>query len=122
MDKKLLSIKDIFLLAALLAAALLAFFVSGRNRSTGKVLVVTVEGKEILREELTSEKKIRFETADGGYNILSIEQYGDGEYSVRCSESNCPEKVCMEKGAVVLTDDPIVCLPHRLTAKLIGNK
>lgn len=119
MKNKLITKKDIILLTALLLAALLVFFVSGIKKPKGNLLVITQDGSEIIRERLTKEEEIRVETADGGYNIISIVKTEDGSFAIKCSESNCPEKICIDKGLVILADDPIVCLPHRMTAKII---
>lgn len=119
MENRLISKKDLLFLAALLFAALLAFTAFSNLREKGSILIVTLDGKEILREHLTEEKEIKIETGDGGYNILRVIETGDGSFGIKCGESNCPEKTCVEKGLVTLTDDPIVCLPHRMTAKLI---
>lgn len=121
MKNRLISKKDLILLTALLFAALLVFFVFGRKKSEGNILIITQDGEEVVREFLTEEKEIRIESEDGGYNIIRIIRTGEGGFAVMCSESNCPEKICVNKGTVVLTDDPIVCLPHKMTAKLVSE-
>ena len=118
MKNKLITKKDLLFLAALLFAALLGFIIFSGLREKGNLLIVTLDGKEILREYLTEEKEIRVETGDGGYNVIKVIENEDGTFGIRCEESNCPEKICIGKGLVTLTDDPIVCLPHRMTAKL----
>ncbi|MCQ2400663.1 MAG: NusG domain II-containing protein [Lachnospiraceae bacterium] len=122
MNNKLISKKDLILLAALLFAALLVFSAFGKIRSKGNYLIVTRDGEVVVRELLTEEKEIRIESEDGGYNIIRIIRTDEGNFAVMCSESNCPEKICVNKGQVVLTDDPIVCLPHKMTAKLVKKQ
>lgn len=115
----LISKKDLILLTALITAALLVFAFFGRSRAGGSILVITQDGKEVLREKLSEGKIFKVETEDGGYNMIETVRTDSGELGIVCTESSCPEQICVEKGIVVFTDDPIVCLPHRMTAKMI---
>lgn len=104
--------------ALLLLAAVLLFVV---RKKPGKTLVITKDGKEIFREEMREGISFRVETEDG-YNLLEVKSDEKGELYVICAEADCPEQICVNKGPVKLTDDPIVCLPHRVTARLVtGN-
>ena len=100
----------------LFAVFLLLFLQSGKTQ--GKTLVITKEGEEIIREPLREGAVYRV-GSEKEYNMIRVERDAEGSMGVRCFEADCPEQVCVEKGLVVLTDDPIVCLPHQVTVRLI---
>lgn len=112
--------KGTFLVGALLLLSAVLLFLSVR-RSPGTILVITKDGKEIVREELKEGLTFRVET-DAGYNLFEVKRGERGELGICCREADCPEQICVEKGTVILADDPIVCLPHRVTARLITGK
>lgn len=104
--------------ALFLVAAVLLFTL---RKSPGKTLVITKDGKEIFREEMKEGIRFRVET-EGGYNLIEVKRDEEGELYIICTEADCPEQICVNKGPVKLTDDPIVCLPHRVTARLVTGK
>ena len=124
--KKLFNSKTEMLLTAALLLAALCVFLLWRQRGAGEesfLLVIQSDGKEVLREELRGPREYRIESPDGGYNIIAVEECPDGGgYGICCREADCPEHTCMEQGFVAVPDEPIVCLPHRMTAVLLpGN-
>ena len=108
--------RDLILVAVLLVAALVLFFVmrslQARDTGTGAQAVVTVDGKEIGRYPL---KKNGTFPLNGGTNILVVE---NGEAWV--SEANCPDKVCMGMGKISRNGEFIACLPNRLLVVVEG--
>ena len=108
--------RDLILVAVLLVAALVLFFVmrslQARDTGTGAQAVVTVDGREIGRYPL---KKNGTFPLNGGTNILVVE---NGEAWV--SEANCPDKVCMGMGKISRNGEFIACLPNRLLVVVEG--
>ena len=53
---------------------------------------------------------------DGGYNVVTIQ---NGKVAV--TEANCPDQYCVKRG---FCDGgaQIVCLPHRLVLKFVGEQ
>ncbi len=121
--KKLFNSKTEMILTAALLLAALCVFLFWKMRGAGEdsfLLVIQSDGKEVLREELRGPGEYRIESPDGGYNIISVEECPDGGgYGIRCREADCPEHTCMEQGFITVPDEPIVCLPHRMTAVLL---
>lgn len=111
----------IILVGSLLLAAALLFVFIKPAKAEKKILIITKDGEEIVRQEIFEGFSCRVD-AENGYNIFQAETGENGELGIRCIEADCPEQICVHKGRVVLTDDPIVCLPHHVTARLItGN-
>lgn len=115
---------DLVLIAALLFAALLIFVMAKKpfpsGNGTEQTIVITVDGEEVIREP-ASEKEYRIEVPEGGYNVIRVTLEETGEYGIVCTDADCPEHLCMEQGIITLPDEPIVCLPHRMTAKMISK-
>lgn len=104
--------------------------------------VITLDGEEILRcplrlirdaeteEELRagaevyedgllsfSEERVEVRTSIG-YNIIEYAESGDGKEGLRCSSADCPDLVCVDQGVISSSTEAIVCLPHRLIARI----
>ena len=100
---------DMILAAVLLALALVtggAYY--GMHRSPAAYAEVSVDG--------TVDREYTVESADGGVNRLVVE---DG--SVWCEEANCPDALCVRQGKQNRDGSVIVCLPHRMIVKIIGE-
>ena len=97
----------------LLAAALYLFFMLTPG-AEGKTAVITVNGETVRKTELSSAADETFTVeCENGYNVISIK---NGEISV--TDADCPDKVCVEHGALKTAMLPIVCLPHKLVITL----
>ena len=125
---------DVILIALLIAAAALCFFAKGgtlNNFTTSDKaadvdlrLVITVDNKEVYSEPaeaLKLPKEIKIEGAEGGSNIFVIDKDSEGKIGVCCTEADCPDKTCVRTGRISVPDQPIVCLPHRVTARFVKN-
>ena len=61
-------------------------------------------------------------------DIIEIKtQYGYNKFlyenqSVRCIETNCKDRLEIKSGTISKTNQVLVCLPHKLTVHIIGNK
>lgn len=59
---------------------------------------------------------IRIDAADGGYNLVHVE---NGSVFVR--EADCVNGDCIRQGTICHTGESIICLPHKLAVTIIGN-
>lgn len=83
--------------------------------SDKKIAIVKVDG-EIVRElDLTTEEIFTIETSDGK-NILEI---ADG--AVRVVEADCPDKICVRRGAIKNVGEVIACVPHKVLIEIAGD-
>lgn len=53
---------------------------------------------------------------DGGSNEIQV-----SPNSIRISDADCPDKLCVKQGAIHNTGLPLVCLPHRLVIQLTDS-
>ena len=104
-------------LAAVCVLGTAAFWLL-RTSPTGTTAVITVDGAEYERIDLSRVKEgydIRIETRYG-YNIVHVQP---GAISV--AEANCPDGICVRQGRLEGGGVPIVCMPHRLVIQIEGG-
>lgn len=80
---------------------------------------IVQDGNVIQTVDLSSVSEpydITLRTEDGGYNTIHVEQG-----SIRVSEADCPDRLCVKQGEITNGIYPIVCLPHRLTVRIVEN-
>ena len=107
---------DFLLIGAVLCVAgvlLLVLFVGGRK---GAAVTVAIDGETVdvlpLNEDLTKE----YTDADGGKNLLVIE---NGK--ARIAQADCPDKLCAKHRPVSRSGESIICLPHRLVVTVTNE-
>ncbi len=107
---------DLLLVAGLLLLGVALTLALGVNRRDGREVVVRVDGEIVARLSLSEERELPIEI-DG--RIANRLQIADG--AVRMIEADCPDKLCVRKGAVRYVGDGIVCLPHRVVVEVAGE-
>lgn len=125
---------DIILIAIIVIAAALWFClksgalsklnIGGNGLDASESIVITVDDEEVYRERadrITLPAEVDVDGYSGGYNIFIINKNESGEPEIYCIEADCPDKICVETGHVSTPDQPIVCLPHRVTARIVRS-
>lgn len=87
-------------------------------------IVITVDDKEVYREradKLQLPAEIDIDGYSGGYNVFIVNKDDSDNIEISCIEADCPDKICVETGKVSTPDQPIVCLPHRVTARIVKS-
>ena len=105
---------DIPVLIALLAAALLVFLPAFHRQ--GSYAEVYLDGALVQVISLEKDGDYRIE-AEGHYNLLQVR---GGRICV--SEADCPDGLCMDFGWKDKNGEQIICLPHRLTGKVVSDR
>ena len=126
--KKSLGKREIVLLGAVLAVALIFYLVTQIRYSAPAAFVEisivdensnrTVLEKFPLAENLEytiTTEPMNAEEPDG-INQLVIQ---DGKAWI--SEANCPNHDCVKKGKISQNGEMLVCIPHRLTVSIVGE-
>ena len=80
------------------------------SREPGLPLRTVVETLELHKDQEYTVKNDQ-----GGVNVFVIR---DGKAWV--TEASCPDKICMDQGQVSQEGEMIVCLPNRMTARVMG--
>lgn len=109
--------KDIIIIALALLAALALYLVSQVSLGAeASVVVVTVDGEEVLRKPLAMENHYEIAQDDGSLNVIRVE---DG--AVFMEEANCRDGLCIRQGKMRNGAKTIVCLPHKVVVQLKGD-
>ena len=109
--------KDVIIIAAALIMALALYLVSQISLGTeASAVVVTVDGKEMLRRPLVMENRYEIEQEDGAKNVIRVEGG-----AVFMEEANCRDGLCIRQGKMKNAAKTIVCLPHKLVVQLVGD-
>lgn len=77
-----------------------------------KIANIYINGKldrKIDLNKVTTPYQIRYNSEDGGYNIVEV-RHG----SIRIAEADCHDQICVHEGEIHDDGKPIVCLPHKL--------
>lgn len=82
----------------------------------GERVVITIDGKKYGSYELDKDKRIDITDNKLGYNQVVIE---NGRVYV--SEADCPDKYCMRHKKISNSNEPIVCLPHKLVVEIVES-
>ena len=107
---------DLLLLLCFGLAALALAALTWALRGPGQQVVVRADGTVTASFPLSENRTYRIETADGGENLLVIE---DG--SARLTGANCPDHLCVNQGAIRYAGDSIICLPHGVVIEITGE-
>lgn len=105
---------DWFLIAAILASAMLIFIFLMLFQQKGARVVVTVDGKRLAAYSLDETVSKDIESSFG-VNHLVIE---GGVATV--TDADCKDKLCVYQKAISRKGETIVCLPHKLVITIEG--
>ena len=98
----------VLLLILLLSAGVLLY--REMTKEEGAMAVVRIDGTEVARYALSRNGTYEL---NGGTNVLVIE---NGVAYMK--EANCPDKVCIQMGAISYNGQCITCLPNRITVTI----
>ena len=84
----------------------------------GTVAVVTVDGEELERIDLSKVRE--------AYDLEVTTPYGNNTVHVEpgaisVTAADCPDHVCMYQGKLTGSGIPIICMPHRLVIAIEGG-
>lgn len=90
-----------------------AFIFQSFFKSDGKTAEISVEGKVIVRINLAETQNKTFCLSENEHIIYEIK---DGR--IRITESDCPDKICKNKGFISKSGESIVCMPNKTIVEI----
>lgn len=109
-----LTLPDVLIVAlTLLAAAFSAFFLFSRNAGTS----CTVSCGQTAQTFSLSENRV-IPVHHNGYSLTVVIENG----AVSVEQSDCPDGVCVNSGAVSRAGQAIVCVPAEVTVRIDGSR
>ena len=104
---------DFILIAVLIIFSLMPL---AMNFDSGKKFaVVKVDGIISYKLDLAAEKTLTI-AAVGGENILEIKSG-----AIRVKSADCPDKICVRRGAIKNSGEVIACVPHKVLIEIAGD-
>ena len=106
---------DILLIAALLVLAGAVFGLLRLTRARGGEAVVTVDGQTVAVLPLAADTALTVGEDRGFRNVVEV-----AGGSVRVTDADCPDRLCVRQGWISYDGESIVCLPHKLVVAVRG--
>ena len=103
---------DLILIAVLIIFSLMPLinFDSGK-----KFALIKIDGEVVHKLDLSEEKILTLE-AGGGKNIVEIKNGAVGVI-----EADCPDKICVRRGAIKNFGEVIACVPHKILIEIASD-
>ena len=111
-DRKLLTKKDAFIIAALLVLAACALIFLRFVPKNGRSALITVDGKLYSSVSLAEDREF---TLDNGVKI-TVRDGGIG-----FAGSDCHDKVCVRSGMISRSGETAACVPNKTVITVVGS-
>ncbi len=113
--RRLIKITDLIIIAVVAVIAITLFFV-GKNSNGKPIAVITVNGEETKRIDLTSaeDEVIIFRTSPE----VTLEIKNS---KIRFINSHCPDKTCEKSGFLSDVGDTAACVPAKTVVTIEGD-
>lgn len=110
--------RDLIFLAAVLALALAGFLLVRFFAREGNTAVITLDGREIIRLDLTRETDRVFSLEEEYGVPVSFEIQGG---QIRFVNVTCPDHICENEGYLSREGQRAVCMPNRVVLSVYGD-
>lgn len=109
--------RDIVLIILVLICIVASFVANSLLNSSKSAKVVIYLDNKLYKELPIDEEKTIEIKKNGVLNKIHIHDNG-----VEMEEANCPDKVCVNTGFIDKSGQSIVCLPHKINVKIVGDE
>lgn len=95
------------------------FYQQSLSKGESCIAKVSQYGKvlyEIPLDEVTNTYEIDIVEKNDTHNVLEV-----SPGSIRMHRSDCPDQICVKRGAISKPGTPIVCLPNGIVIEIIGK-
>lgn len=82
----------------------------------GMNAVVTVDGETVLQIDLQSAEDAQSYTLQNGVQLVAE------NHTVRFAASDCPDRICVETGALQKVGESAACVPNRTVVTVVGGE
>lgn len=105
---------DLTVIGIVLAAAAICYIVFYFHSGTEPGIVEIMQNGQLLETcPLSDSKTIPILYEAGGYNLILI-----NEGTVKVTDADCPDKLCVRQKNISRNGESIICLPHRLVIQI----
>ena len=108
---------DVLLIGAILVLALIAILVISLTKADGSKVVITVDSEIYQTLDLNTDQTVTIVGNDGRLNVVEIK---DG--TVKMSQADCPDKLCVNHRDIHYNHETIVCLPNKVVLEIMDGE
>ena len=113
--RKLIRWPDFLIIAGILIICIAALFFLYRNSGEETTAQISYNGKIVREIDLLSTKDEVFRLSENGRVSFEIK-----DHKIRFVDVDCPDKLCENVGFLSSPNRTAVCLPNRVTLKIIA--
>lgn len=112
---------DVIIIVALIIISLIpegVMFITNSNKHSSLYVEVYSEGKLYKKLPLNKDSGKTTFTIDNelGDNVIEI-----NNEQVKIIDADCPDKICVKAHAISKPGESLICLPHKLVVRIIGE-
>ncbi|WP_315077473.1 NusG domain II-containing protein [uncultured Clostridium sp.] len=112
---------DVIIIAALIIISLIpegVMFITNSNKYNSSYVEVYSQGKLYKKLPLNEDSGKTSLTIDNelGENVIEI-----NNEQVKIIDADCPDKICVKAHAISKPGESLICLPHKLVVRIIGE-
>ncbi len=104
-------------LIAVIIVCVICIIIQSISGQVGKQAVVKVDGETVCIIDLNKNQTVYI----NGSNNIKLEIICENN-SIYVNHSDCPDKICEQKGKISSTNQNIICLPAKTVIEIIGNE
>lgn len=115
--RKLFKLNDIIIIIVLLFVSIVSLYFIRSNNSDYLIAQISYNGDIVKEIDLESATDIVFtlsENKNVSFQILN--------HKIRFVNTNCPDKLCEKFGYLDKPNDVAICLPNKVSLRIIGKK
>lgn len=113
--RRLIKITDLVIIAVIVVVAITFLFV-GKNNNGKPIAVITINGEETQRIDLTTAENETIILDTSPEVTLEIK-----DSKIRFTNSHCPDKTCEKSGFLSQVGDTAACVPAKTVVNIEGD-
>ena len=106
----------LLIFGVLLIIGAMYIYMNSGSDSNNLVALVSYDGKQVLSIDMNTDKKYEVK---GYLGPVKIEV---NNKRIRVIEETSPNNICSKQGYVSSVTTPIICLPNKITIRLVSNR
>lgn len=117
LKRKLVKPTDIIIILLIVAACGVALLFMKNSENTGLLAQISYDGKVVEEIKLDTAQNTTFQLSENKKASFQI-----SDRKIRFVNTDCPDKLCENFGYLDTANEVAICLPNRVSLKLIGAK
>lgn len=111
--RRTVSVRELIIIAVIMLLSIAAFILSEFFKSDGKTAVISVNGNIITSIDLAQSENKTFNLS-GIQNVT----FEIKDNHIRVVASDCPDKICKNKGFISKSGESIICMPNKIIIEI----